>query len=277
MLIPILIALIGTSLLNIGFLLQKSEASLLPSFKDQTIFHSFKTLLKCRKWILGTFLTVLGWVLFLIAVSLAPLSVIAPLNNVGVVVLAIFALIWLNETLQMYEWIGFISILIGVISISLFPPTPGYSASLFDHPALLILTALFLIGLFFLKIVQTVKFPSKTGLIFGITAGITAGLGATYTKLLGLVLDEITVVIFVFLLVILFQIISFISLQNAFKKDRAMVVVPLFNSFSALLPVIFGIGVFYEIISIEQLIGIALIIIGTSLLFKISEASSSLE
>ncbi len=270
MLIPIIIALFGTSALNVGFLFQKSDISHLPSFSDQSVMQFLKLLLNCKKWLFGSFLTSTGWLLFLLAVSLAPLSVIAPLNNVGVVILAIFAVVYLNESLRVYEWVGFAVILIGVIFIPLFSSLPTENLILYDEIMLVSLTVLFLVGLFLFKATQTTWFPTKSGSVLGIASGITAGLGTTYTKLLSLVLDEIVTVIIIFLIIIVFQILSFISLQTAFREERATVVVPLFNSFSALLPIIFGVGVFYEVVPLGQLLGILMIVVGSSLLFQYS-------
>ena len=136
------------------------------------------------------------------------------------------------------------------------------------------LTVLFLVGLFLFKATQTTWFPTKSGSVLGIASGITAGLGATYTKLLSLVHDEIAVIFFILLIIIVFQILSFISLQAAFKEERATIVVPLFNSFSALLPIIFGVGVFYEVVPMGQMLGILLIVVGSSMLFRYSGASA---
>jgi uncharacterized membrane protein len=270
MLIPITIALIGTFTLNIGFLFQKSEASDLPSFSNQPLKDAIKSVLDCKKWLFGTTLTSTGWLLFLIAVTLAPLSVIAPLNNVGVLILAIFAMVYLNESLQVFEWGGFIAILIGVIFIPLFSPPVSESQLSYDTLVLIILTGLLILLLLFFKVAQTAWFPTKNGSILGIASGITAGLGAVYTKVLSVVFDDLSALILVLLLIILFQLLSFITLQSAFKEERATIIVPLFNSFSTLSPILFGIGVFGEIVPPGQLLGILLIVIGSSLLFQYS-------
>ena len=265
MLIPITIALIGTFTLNIGFIFQKSEASDLPSFSNQPFIESLRLILKCKKWIFGTALTTTGWLLFLIAVALAPLSVIAPLNNVGVLILVVFAILYLNESLQVFEWGGFVAILIGVIFIPLFSPAPSESPLPYDSLLLLIFTSLLLFGLLLLKIMQTARFPTKNGSILGIASGITAGLGAVYTKVLSFVFNDLSTIIFVLLLIAVFQLLSFVTLQSAFKEERATIIVPLFNSFSTLSPIIFGIGVFNEIVPAGQILGILLIVIGSSL------------
>ena len=275
MVVPILIALIGTCSLNIGFLLQKSEASDLPSIKGQRIFETLSLVLKCRKWLFGTLLTSTGWILFLVAITLAPLSVIAPLNNAGVLVLVLFAILYLNEKLNVYEWIGLSAIILGVIFIPLFSESQTTENPIFDSSFLLTLTFLMSIGLILLGVIQNKLAPAKSGAYLGFASGITGGFGAVYTKVLSLVLDDMISIILVFTLFLLFQLLSFLTLQTAFQRERATVVVPLFNSFSTLLPVVFGVLVFYETIPIGQMIGILFIVIGASALFQFSDPNIS--
>ncbi|MCK4847832.1 MAG: EamA family transporter [Candidatus Heimdallarchaeota archaeon] len=275
MLIPIIIALSGTCALNIGFLLQKSDASNLPSIKSSNVLQTFLLVMKCRKWLLGTILTSTGWILFLIAISLAPLSVIAPLGNAGVLVLVVFAIIYLDEKLNFYEWIGLVIIIAGVILIPLFSPPLTAETLVFDSSFIIILTLVFIMSLLIIAIIQKRIAPTKSGAFLGIASGITAGLGAVYTKVLSLVFEEIFLLLLVLTIFLIFQLISFLTLQTAFQRERATVVVPLFNSFSTLLPVIFGVLTFSESIPIGQMVGIILIVIGASALFQFSEPDIS--
>lgn len=275
MLIPIIIALSGTCALNIGFLLQKSEASDLPSIKGQKILRTLSLILKCRKWVFGTILTSTGWILFLLAITLAPLSVIAPLNNAGVVVLVVFAFLYLKEKLNSYEWVGLAVIVLGVILIPLFSPPPTAETPVFNSSFIIVLTLVFIVSLLIIAITQKKFAPTKSGAFLGFASGVTAGLGAVYTKVLSLVFEDIFPLLFVFSMFLIFQMLSFLTLQTAFQQERATVVVPLFNSFSTLLPVIFGVIAFYETIPIGQMVGIILIVIGASALFQFSEPSIS--
>ena len=140
LLTPVIIALIGTVTLNVGFVLQKSQADQLPSFTKQTIKESLRAVLKCQKWILGTLLTSFGWIMFLLAISIAPLTVIAPLNNAGVIVLALIAIVYLNEKLAVFEWVGFVVILLGVVIIPIFAPPSQEDAVPMENLTLIVLT-----------------------------------------------------------------------------------------------------------------------------------------
>ncbi len=270
MLIPIFIALIGTIILNIGFVLQKSEASQLPSFTPTDIKLKLQQIVTCRKWILGTTLTTTGWLFFLIAIAVAPLTVIAPLSNAGVVVLAGIAYFYLQESLHVYEWMGFIAILLGVVFIPIFSTSKQVDIKELDAVLLLLMTSIFIVGMIFLVICQKLLFPLKNGSVLGILSGITAGMGSAFTKMISFVIDEFILLVMTLILVGIFQILSFITLQTAFQQERATIIVPLFNSFATLLPLIYGILIFSEVVPIGQMLGIIMIVLGASALFQFS-------
>ncbi|MFX0149689.1 MAG: EamA family transporter [Candidatus Hodarchaeota archaeon] len=272
---PIFLVLIGTATLNIGFLLQKSEAHKLPNILINKSFESFLKFFQCRKWILGTSLTSIGWILFLIAVSLAPISLIAPLNNSGIIILALIATIYFGEKFRSFEWMGFGAIIIGIILISFTANISNTEENLNFDSSLLLLTVMIALLIFLgIGIVQYFQFPNKTGAFLGATSGLFGGLGAVFTKSLTITFvhgNELIVILANLVLFILSQLLSFVFLQTAFRKERAILVVPLFNSFTTLIPVIIGLIAFYEVITGVQLFGIALILIGSSALFQFSD------
>jgi uncharacterized membrane protein len=276
MLLPIIIVLIGTVTLNIGFLFQKSEAHKLPNIFVNKSIESFLGFFQCKKWILGTFLTSFGWILFLVAVSLAPISIIAPLNNSGILILALIAIIYFGEKLSLFEWVGFGAILLGVILISLTTYSLNNKTLDFNSTLLFLCVLMSLIVLIAIGVFKYRWFPNKTGAFWGIASGLFGGLGAVFTKSLTITLVQSTEFILIFynlIMFLTFQILSFIFLQSAFRKERAILVVPLFNSFTALIPVIIGLIAFYEIITGIQILGIALIVVGSSALFQFSDAT----
>ncbi|MFX0173770.1 MAG: EamA family transporter [Candidatus Hodarchaeota archaeon] len=275
MLLPILIVLIGTATLNIGFLLQKSEVHKLPNIFVKKSIESFLELFQCRKWILGTFFTSIGWILFLVAVSLAPISLIAPLNNSGIIILALIATIYFGEKFRSFEWIGFGAIIIGIILISFTANLSNVEKNANFDSSLLFLSVLISLLIFSgIGIVQYFQFPNKTGAFLGAASGLFGGLGAVFTKSLTIIFaqgNELVNILANLVLFILSQLLSFVFLQTAFRKERAILVVPLFNSFTTLIPVIIGLIAFYEVITWIQLFGITLILIGSSALFQFSD------
>ncbi len=265
------IALVGTMTLNIGLVIQKSEANKLPiiNFRNPKSFLYF---LACGKWILGTFLTFIGWGAFFLAVTLAPVSLIAPLNNAGVLVLVLIAVSILRETISLFEWSGVILTILSVIIMGITAEQAQEAGSAFNPQLLVIFVFLSLLILILAYIVHILYLPTKYGILLSLTAGISTGLGAVFTKALSTTWDE-TLFFFnmnIYLLLI-FQTISFITLQAAFQQERAIIVVPVTNSFGTLIPLIIGIFVFMETVSSLQVLGILGIIVGTSILFQFGD------
>lgn len=272
----IIIALTGTIILNLGFALQKAEVTNLPAISAKDIRNTIMSFLGCKKWLLGTGMTSSGFILFLIAVSMAPLSLIAPLTNVGILVIVFLAIFHFKEKLLKFEYLAFFSVLAGVFIISL-SSSNTINSSTFNNldlfiPVLLII--LFLIGL---GIIHYFWFPKKLGSLLGLVSGITGGLGAVLTKALTLVFHIPEEFIIYLILFAIFQGISFVAMQSAFQKERAIIIVPLFNSFTTIIPIIFGVFTFKEIVTLMQIIGILLILLGSSLLFRFSEQVDSID
>ena len=267
MIIAIIIALTGTIILNIGFALQKSEVENLPVISLRELKSTVKAFIACKRWLLGTGLTSLGWLFFLIAISLAPLTVIAPLGNVGIIVLVLLAFLYFKEKLLGYEYIALFAVMIGVFVISL-NSTATENVTTYDNLGLFILIALIVIILGFMGVIQFFNFPKNHGIFLGLTSGITGGLGAVFTKIMTLSLQVPLEFVIFFVLFVLSQVFSFISLQSAFQKERALIIVPLFNSFSTIIPIIIGIFIFHEIVSLILFLGILMILIGSSFLFR---------
>ncbi len=260
--------------MNFGFAFQKTELTNLPAISVKNIKNTITSFLRCKKWLFGTGMTTFGWVLFLIAISLAPISLIAPLSNVGILVIVFLALFHFKEKLLKFEYLAILSILAGVFIISLTSNT-GNNHTNFNKIELFVpifFVILFLIGL---SIIQYYWFPNNFGSFLGITSGITGGLGAVFTKALALAFQIPEEFIIYLLIFAVFQGLSFVTLQSAFQKERAIIIVPLFNSFTTIIPIIIGVFTFKEIVTPLQIIGIILILIGSSLLFRFSDQIDS--
>ncbi len=275
MIIPIIIAIAGSCILNLGFFLQKQQASQLPSFLPIKPIYFFKRLFTYKTWILGTFCTFIGWILYFLAIAVAPISVVAPVQNIGIIFLAFLAIILLNESFRFLELIGLGLTLFGLINISFESKSITLTNNLYDGSNLLIFLSFIILFVFLLLISQNFWFPDKSGILLGLISGISAGIGSIFTKLFTIQVGfsfEAWLFLGIF---ILCQLISFFTLQTGFQRERAIVVVPIFFSFSTLIPTIAGLISFYETISLIQWVGILLIIIGTSTFFKFSNIENT--
>jgi hypothetical protein len=87
----LLLALGSTGALNVGYFMQHQEASKLPPLTLRRPIHSLVSLFRNVRWTIGFFLGIGGWVLYVAALALAPLSLVQASSAGGIGVLALLA------------------------------------------------------------------------------------------------------------------------------------------------------------------------------------------
>jgi hypothetical protein len=83
------LAAVSTAAINGGYALQHDAASALPPLELQRPIRSLRTLFVHRRWLAGFLGGIGGWVLYVVALRLAPLSLVQAAAAGGVVVLAL--------------------------------------------------------------------------------------------------------------------------------------------------------------------------------------------
>ena len=84
----LLVALASACVINLGFFVQHRAATGLPALELRHPIATLIPLLKDRAWVIGNLAGVLGWLLYLLALWLAPLSLVQAASAGGVGVLA---------------------------------------------------------------------------------------------------------------------------------------------------------------------------------------------
>jgi hypothetical protein len=87
--LALLITLVSACLLNVGYLLEHSVASEAPPLSLRYPVASLRSLLGNRRWLLGFATEGAGWLLFVVALALAPLSLVQATAAGGIGILAI--------------------------------------------------------------------------------------------------------------------------------------------------------------------------------------------
>jgi hypothetical protein len=87
----LLLALGSTGALNVGYFMQHQEASKLPPLTLRRPIHSLVSLFRNVRWTIGFFLGIGGWVLYVGALALAPLSLVQATSAGGIGLLALLA------------------------------------------------------------------------------------------------------------------------------------------------------------------------------------------
>jgi hypothetical protein len=89
--LALVVTLISACALNVGYLIEHSVASTLPPLSPRHPLRSARLLLDQRLWLLGFGVEASGWLLYVLALTLAPLSLVQATAAGGVGILAVMA------------------------------------------------------------------------------------------------------------------------------------------------------------------------------------------
>jgi len=139
-------AAVGASTLySLGVVLQAMDAKQTPR-RDYLRLALARRLITRTRWLLGTVLSMFGWPLQLLALSLAPLVLVQPAMAVGLLVLLVLGERMLNERAGRREHLAVCAILLGVLGAALTAP-PRSTTHAHDMVLTLVLGALALASL----------------------------------------------------------------------------------------------------------------------------------
>jgi drug/metabolite transporter (DMT)-like permease len=210
-------------------------------------------------WLVGTILTALYTLIQLVALWLAPINVVAPLEAAGLIILIVFSYFVLKEEINKNEIIEIGLIVFGIIVINIFiqqPSTPTLSQ--FD------LTLFILISIIVLAVEGGMILISKynkykaAGFIIGSMAGSFMAIQTVAKRV-----SDIPELFIAF--TVIFSICAGMTLlvtQFAFTKSQANRVLPCFTSVSIILSIILGFLTLGETVVLIQIIGIVIILLG---------------
>jgi len=275
----VLVMLLATSMTNVGAVVQKRGVDRLPPFDQQPVWDSVKAVLRTPLWVFGWLLGVAGIVLNMVALGLADISVIQPLNGFGLVVLAVFSRFYLGERLHPSTIAGIGAVIAGVVVVgATVPPSRVFTApaeilACYTHPAALSTLAGLGVG-----IAATFALARRVapiaGILFALVAAACSVTGLTFSKgFFGL----LTVAGLggtlgmppawgLLAMLLTLSILAMMVQQLSFQKGRAVVVTPVFAATSVLLPLLPGALVFGEQLAGTVLLAPVFIVSGVVLL-----------
>ena len=117
--LALLITIVSACLLNLGYLLEHSVASKLPPLSWRTPVASLHSLLSNRRWLAGFASEAVGWVLYVVALALAPLSLVQATAAGGIGILAIMVARFTHVPLTRRERIGVVVSVVGLVLLGL--------------------------------------------------------------------------------------------------------------------------------------------------------------
>jgi len=271
--------LLSTSMMNVGAVLQKKAVDALPPFDATPLLDSVKAVLRTPVWLLGWGMATFAIVLNMVALGLADISVIQPLNGFGLVVLVLASRLLLGERLDAMAAAGVALVVAGVAAVGFTLPV---SRSFETAPELLgmyvqptaVVALLGFAALAGLSWVVASRARRHAGILFAFAAAVCSVVGLSFSKgYFGLLtLVGVGTVLgsgwpwLLLALLLSFSITAMMLQQLSFQKGRAVVVTPVFAAASVVLPLAVGRLVFGEQLPLLALAGPLLIVVGVVLI-----------
>ncbi|MBD3197164.1 MAG: hypothetical protein GF317_19070 [Candidatus Lokiarchaeota archaeon] len=271
-----ILALIATFCYAIGFVLQKMglleglpELQFNQGIKATII--SFSQFFKNKLWISGFFLSIIGWIPFMIAVSLVGIVFVQPLTGIGLIVSLIASHILLNERISILEAISAGLLVLSPLLIA-FAGITDISIDLYRFllPFLIYFFLSLILSSLSYYISKNMKnkrneatFLTLTGVILNANAMLFTNIISQAIKSANINLfslfgwAEIVFGIFWFEYyhfwafvslwgLGIFFLIGFIFYQSGFQKGKASTMYLIINSLSIIIPIIVGIFIFNQ-------------------------------
>jgi drug/metabolite transporter (DMT)-like permease len=116
--IGLVLALATAAAFNWSWVAQHTITSQLPPLTVLRPLRSLGLLFGHRRWLLAFAIGVVGWALYVVAVHLAPLSLVQAVSAGGIALLAVLAQRALGERLPRREWIGVGIAVVGLVFLA---------------------------------------------------------------------------------------------------------------------------------------------------------------
>ena len=238
--IGLVLALATAAAFNWSWVAQHSITSKLPRLELRRPIWSLKLLFAHRRWLIAFLVGVGGWFFYVLALKLAPLSLVQSVSAGGLGLLAVFAQRASGERLPRREWVGIGLAIAGLLFLAISladASTHATSASWLTLGTWFVLSTLGV--LLFLGPVAPLLAP---GAAWGISAGLMYAAADVGTKALW----EGGLILLVILPVWACHGLAFTIIQMGFQRGRALATAGLSSFCTNALPIAGGILVYHE-------------------------------
>jgi drug/metabolite transporter (DMT)-like permease len=267
--------LLSTSTMNVAAVLQKKAVDRLPPLEGQPVLVSIRAVLGSTLWVTGWLMGVVAIVMNMIALGLADISVIQPLNGFGLVVLAVVSRLYLGERLTKLTLAGIALVIAGVALIGATVPESRVfvdADEIFGSYSHAWSVAAFLVAGAMVLMLWSVarRVRRAAGVLYAVVAALCSVIGLTLSKgAFGLfTVEGIGVALarwpedLLLVLVLFFSTVAMMFQQLSFQKGRAVVVTPVFVAGQVVIPLGMGSLVFGEHLAWPTLVAVATIVAG---------------
>ena len=240
----------SSALFALGLLMMKSRAAHLPVAQGIGAWRAVMVWIRDTIWISGLLVQTIGYALFVISLTAAPISLVSVMMQGGIALFVLFAVIFLGETARPSEWAGIAITIFGMLLLAI-SLSAGEAQGPTANEAMIIVSAILLVIGYLPMRLRRMR---DSGIGAAIFSGILFGLASLYTK--GMTDDYQAREIVAPILrvatnpylygVIIANIIGMVALQNAFSAARGIIAMPLSSALSNIVPIGGGIIVFGE-------------------------------
>ena len=117
--LAVIVALLATTAYHLGLILEKRALARLPAIDARRALRLLRILLTAPAWLAGFCLMLCGFALQVVALTLAPVSVVQPVLGSGVVILLVLSRVVLRETLKRLELACVLAMAAAIVVIAL--------------------------------------------------------------------------------------------------------------------------------------------------------------
>ncbi len=244
----LLVAVASTYCMNYGVFLLKREVDRLPRLGVHSLWRTVKAFVTSLPWLKAQGLQLAGGVLHIIAIGLAPLSLVEPIDTAGICFLVILSVVYLGERARWVDWVGIAAVLAGIVllGITLVRPTEAFSYRPIVTWFFILLLGGLVIRSFYIAFSR--KGEDTSGFA-GIGLGLLIGLNAVLIKLAW---NDIGNLWSAYHLASLwhsaYAVLAFLGsaaaqvfFQVTLQRGRALVIVPLVTGLSNMIPIVVGV------------------------------------
>jgi drug/metabolite transporter (DMT)-like permease len=245
----LLIGMAASVLLALGLVFMKSRAAALPPVRGLRSLSATLYWLRDPVWFAGLAVQAAGYALYLIALSGAPVSMLAVMMQGGIAIFVLFAVVFLRERATRIEWFAVAGVLfaMALLSASL---RAGAAESPINRHAL---AAILLVGILAAASPYVSAQLRTRGIAPALASGIAVGLGSLYGKAFVDVFSgdpqaSVRAVLaspWIYLARAT-NLSGLVLLQNSFHWARGIIAMPLSSACSNLVPIVGGIVAFGE-------------------------------
>ena len=250
MILYLSIAIVASVLMALGLLMMKSRSAHLPMAAGANTIGAIVAWLRDPMWIGGLGVQTAGWALYVIAVSRAPVSMVAVMMQGGIALFVIASVVILGERANRREWVGIGAIVLGMLMLTL-SVQAGETEGAFEPGTLLMFSALLMVaGLAPMAVARL----NASGAAAAILSGVAFGLGALFTKAMTEQFTASAAASLALRIVsnpyvyglIVANIVGIVLLQNSFHSARGIIAMPLSGALSNIVPIAGGMIAFGE-------------------------------